>query len=154
MEENNMDEQTEQRNESIPEDLVQNMLKNVADITKQTQENEAYKHEIAGQLRNIGYDYFPEEEINPEHVIKILKVAINNTMTTKLDLEQEEADDHDDNDDDDNDDDESDKIVETLGKKLEGLLEMNDGKCLDDYFSKGCYALMFWGRAPGDGCLF
>ena len=131
MTENNMDEQPEQGSESIPGDLVQNILKNLADITKQTQENENFKKEIAGQLSNIGYEYFPEnEEINPGHVIKILKVAINNTMTIKLDPEQAEAD--------DKDDDESDKIDETLGKKLEGLLEINDGKCLDDYFSKGC----------------
>jgi hypothetical protein len=127
-----MDEQGEQESESVPEDLVQDVLKRLADITKQTQENTNFKNEIARQLKNMGYDFFAENEdgTDPEHVIKILKVAINNTMTIRLQCaEQTEAD--------DNDDEESEKTDETLGKKLERILEINDGKCLDDYFSKG-----------------
>lgn len=136
-----MDEQPEQEYDTVPEDLVQDMLKNLADITRQTHENEVFKHAIVGQLKNIGYEYFPENEGKPcaEHVVKILKVAINNTMTSEPDLKQD-TDEHNDED----DDDESDKTNETLGKKLAGLLEINDGKCVEDYFSKGCFALRFY----------
>ena len=127
----NMNEQPEQESDPIPKDLVQNILKSLADITKQTQGNTNFKNEIAKQLKNIGYNFFAEneDEADPKHVIKILKVAINNTMTNKRHIEPTEPD--------ENDDDDSEKTDARLGKRLEGLLEIDDGKCLDDYFSKG-----------------
>ena len=125
--------------EPMSEHLVQDVLKNLTHITRRTKENEEFKDAIAGQLKNIGYDYFPEDEGNlfPEHVIKILRVAINNTMRT-TDL-NENIDGR--NDDDDN---QSDITDEPLRKKLADLLEINDGKCVEDYFNKGCFALMFY----------
>ena len=133
-----MGEHPVRESELMPEHLVQDVLKNLTDITKRTKENEEFKDAIAGQLKNIGYDYFPEDEgkLCSEHVIKILKVAINNTMRT-TDL-NENIDGHND------DDDESDITDEPLGKKLADLLEINDGKCVEDYFNKGCFALMFY----------
>lgn len=136
-----MDEQREVREgESIKEDFVQGILKTLEDITKQTRKNKNFKNEIAEQLKNIGYNYFSdsEKEIEPEHVIKTLKLAINNTMSTKLDFEEKEVD----------DDDESDKIDE--GKKIEKLLEINDGKSLDDYFNKGWEEALTTARSPLD----
>ena len=128
-----MDEKLDQGEESMKEDLVLNTLKQLQDIIKQTQENKEFKNEIARQLIENGYNYFSEnvDEIDPSHVIKILQVTINNTMTTKLDLTQQAELD-------DKDDDDADKINETLGKKLENILEINDGKSLQDYLSKGC----------------
>ena len=128
-----MDEQPKEKQESMPKDLVHNILKNVADLTRQTQRNTNFKNDIVKQLKNIGFDFFPENEneIDHEHVIRILKVAINNTIACNLDLERKDINDGDD------EDDESDKVDESNGKQLERLLEINDGKCLDDYFSKG-----------------
>ena len=136
-----MDEHPGQECQPVPEHLVQDMLKNLADFTKQTYKNEEFKHAIVEQLKNIGYEYFSQNEGKPcpEHVIKILKVAINNTMTNEINLKQD-TDGHNVDD----DDEESDKTDETLGKKLAGVLEINDGKCVEDYFSKGSFALMFY----------
>ena len=139
-----MDEEPEQRSQPVQEDLIQSILRNLSDITKQTREDETFKAEIAKQLENIGYDHFDEneDERNPEHVLKILQVAMRNTMSSKLELKQEEAD--------DDDEEEADKNDGTLGKKLEKLFEINDGKCLDDYFTKGWEATLPKARSPLD----
>ena len=128
-----MDEKPEEEQQSMPKDLIHNILKNVADLTRQTQRNTNFKNDIVKQLKNIGFEFFPENEneIDHEHVIRILKVAINNTIACSLDLERKDTNDGDD------EDDESYKVHESNGKQLERLLEINDSKCLDDYFSKG-----------------
>ncbi|XP_028409655.1 uncharacterized protein LOC114532367 [Dendronephthya gigantea] len=140
-----MDEKSEQGEEMMKEDLVLNILKQLQDIIKRTHENKEFKNEIAGQLIKNGYDYFSAnvDEINPSHVIKILQVAIDNTMTTKLDLTQQaELDDE--------DEDDAEKMEETLEKKLGNILEINDGKCLQDYWSKGWKAMLPTARSPLD----
>lgn len=125
-----MDDEPEKE---LDEHLIANVLTQLAEITHQIQAEDIFKNEIARQLRNHGYDdCFGEEQeqendIDADHVVKVLAIAITNTMKRKVDIASTDKD---------ADEDESDN-TDAYEEKLETLLDINEGKSMDDYLTKG-----------------
>ena len=122
-------------------DLIKDVLAMLREILNQIYTEDGFKKEIAKQLEDNGYGFFDEKQednIDADHVIKVLALSINNAMTRKMEIVPSSSSD----DDPDN--------TDAIREKLDKLLDVNDGKSMDDYLAKGWRDSLATATSPFD----